>query len=73
MTGILNSLSRTILAGFALLAAILLIFANQGCSGFSRVVAVFTALASCPLWGDVARFAVVLQCGANSLDAPDSR
>ena len=60
MTGILNSLSRTILAGFALLAVILLIFANPG------------ALGSHPLWSDVARLAVVLQCRANSIDAPDT-
>jgi uncharacterized membrane protein len=33
MTGILNSLSRTILAGFALLAGILLMFANPGALG----------------------------------------
>ena len=33
MIGILTSLSRTILAGFALLAAILLMFANQGALG----------------------------------------
>jgi uncharacterized membrane protein len=33
MTGILTSLSRTILAGFALLAAILLMFANQATLG----------------------------------------